>query len=260
VHQLDSAQLSMSLPADRPPPAAASPGSGAVTPVAELDLATVAEQLDRNGFALTPPLLTPEECVEISGMFDAEGVFRSTVVMARHQFGEGSYRYFGYPLPAIVQRLRAALYPPLARIANTWASRLGEPHFPEDLAALHARCAEAGQHRPTPLLLRYEAGGYNCLHQDLYGDVWFPLQVAFMLSEPDRDFTGGESVFVEQRPRAQSRPMVARPGRGQGLIFAVNNRPAPSARGYKRVTMRHGVSEVLSGIRYTLGVIFHDAK
>jgi hypothetical protein len=260
VPQVDSAQLSMSLPTDRPPPVAPRAGSGSVVPVADLDLAVITEQLDRNGFALTPPLLTPEECAEISGMFDADGVFRSTVVMARHQFGEGSYRYFDYPLPPVVRRLRAALYPPLARVANAWSDKLGEPRFPEELSALHARCAAAGQHRATPLVLRYEAGGYNCLHQDLYGDVWFPLQVAFMLSEPDRDFTGGESVFVEQRPRAQSRPMVARPGRGQGLIFAVNNRPAPSARGYKRVTMRHGVSEVHSGMRYTLGIIFHDAK
>jgi uncharacterized protein len=225
-----------------------------------LDMTPIARELDHNGFALTPALLTPEECDEMRGMYDAEGIFRSTIVMARHSYGEGTYRYFSYPLPQIVQRLRETLYPPLARVANGWAAKLGEPGFPGDLAALRERCARAGQHRPTPLLLRYEAGGYNCLHQDLYGDVWFPLQAAIMLSEPDKDFTGGESVFVEQRPRAQSRPMVARPGLGQGLIFAVNSRPAQSARGYKRVTMRHGVSEIHSGLRYTLGVIFHDAK
>lgn len=227
--------------------------------VDELDVDAIAEEVGRTGFAVTPPLLSPAECAGIRDMFDAEGVFRSTIVMARHQFGEGRYRYFDYPLPEIVGRLRAALYPPMARIANDWAAKLGEPGFPDDLAGLHARCAAAGQHRPTPLLLRYEAGGYNCLHQDLYGDVWFPLQVAVMLSEPDEDFTGGESVFVEQRPRAQSKPMVARPTRGQGLVFAVNSRPVPSARGHKRVVLRHGVSEIRSGLRYTLGVIFHDA-
>ncbi|WP_308258332.1 2OG-Fe(II) oxygenase [Saccharothrix obliqua] len=229
-------------------------------PAPDLDVAALAAELDRTGFATTPPLLDARECAEVAGLFSADGVFRSTVVMARHQFGEGSYRYFDHPLPGVVRRLRERLYPPLARIANAWADRLGEPGFPDDLAGLHARCAAAGQLRPTPLLLRYEAGGYNCLHQDLYGDVWFPLQVAIMLNAPDRDFTGGESVFVEQRPRAQSRPMVARPGLGQGLVFAVNSRPVPSARGHKRVVMRHGVSEVRSGVRHTLGIIFHDAR
>ncbi|MBV9383670.1 MAG: 2OG-Fe(II) oxygenase [Streptosporangiaceae bacterium] len=227
----------------------------------DIDWAAIGAELDRTGFALTPPLLSSAECDEITGMFDEPGVFRSTVVMARHQFGEGTYRYFGYPLPPVVQRLRQSLYPPLAGVANDWAARLGEDAgFPASHEELLRRCAAAGQRRPTPLLLRYEAGGYNCLHQDLYGDVWFPLQVAFLLSEPDKDFTGGENVFVEQRPRAQSKPMVARPGRGQGLIFAVNSRPVPSARGYKRVVMRHGVSEIREGLRYTLGVIFHDAK
>jgi len=255
VSRSHSAQLSMPL-CETPPPAAC---VGGVVRPEDLDFTTIGQELDRNGFALTQPLLTSQECDEVIGMFDTPGIFRSTVVMARHQFGEGTYRYFDHPLPEVVQRLREQLYPPLAVIANRWAARLGDPGHPLDLAGLHERCAAADQHRPTPLLLRYEAGGYNCLHQDLYGDVWFPLQVAFMLSEPDVDFTGGESVFVEQRPRAQSRPMVARPHRGQGIVFTVNNRPECSARGYKRVTMRHGVSEITSGLRYTLGVIFHDA-
>lgn len=235
-------------------------GSEPVTEPARLDWAAIGAGLDRNGYALTPPLLNSRECTEVSELFDADGVFRSTIVMARYRFGEGVYRYFDNPLPPIVARLRESLYPPLAAIANGWASKLGMPGYPDTLGGLAARCAAAGQRRPTPLLLRYEQGGYNCLHQDLYGDVVFPLQVAIMLSRPDADFTGGESVFVEQRPRAQSRPMVARPKQGQGLVFTVNERPVPSAtRGYRRVVLRHGVSEIHSGLRYTLGIIFHDA-
>ncbi|RJL32867.1 proline hydroxylase [Bailinhaonella thermotolerans] len=192
-------------------------------------------------------------------MFGRDDLFRSTVVMSRHAFGEGTYRYFRDPLVPIVQGLRERLYPPLARLANRWAARLGERAWPEDLDGLLAECAEAGQHRPTPLLLRYGPGGHNCLHQDVYGEVTFPIQVAVMLSTPDADFTGGESVFVEQRPRAQSRPIVARPTLGQGVVFPVRHRPVPSARGYKRVAMRHGVSTVTGGERHVLGVIFHNA-
>jgi uncharacterized protein len=224
------------------------------------DWAALEKELDRCGVAVTPPLLPPELCAELAGLYDRDALFRSTIVMSRHAFGEGSYRYFADPLPAPVRELRERLYPPLARIANRWAVRLGETRFPEDLAALHERCAAAGQHRPTPLLLRYGPGGYNCLHQDVYGEVTFPLQVAFMLSVPEEDFTGGESVFVEQRPRQQSRPVVARPGRGQGLVFPVRHRPVPGARGFRRVAMRHGVSEVGSGRRHVLGVIFHNAR
>lgn len=226
----------------------------------QIDWRATRSALDRNGFAMTPPLLSRAECESVAAMFDAPDVFRSTIVMAKHQFGAGTYRYFGYPLPPLVQRLRESLYPPLAAIANDWAKQLGTDRFPAEHSELLRQCAEAGQRRPTPLLLRYQAGDYNCLHQDLYGDIWFPLQVAFALSEPDADFTGGESVFVEQRPRAQSKPMVARPRQGQALIFAVNSRPAVSSRGYKRVVLRHGVSEITSGQRYTLGVIFHDAR
>ncbi|MFI0446000.1 2OG-Fe(II) oxygenase [Actinomadura sp. 6N118] len=225
-----------------------------------VDWVRAEEDLDRAGFALTPPLLSPQECAELIGMYGAGGVFRSTVVMARHAFGEGEYRYFGDPLPPLVQELRTRLYPPLAAIANRWAERLGEEAYPGDLEGLLEACAAAGQHRPTPLLLRYGPGGYNCLHQDVYGELTFPLQVAVMLSTPDVDFTGGESVFVEQRPRAQSRPIVARPGLGRGVVFPVRHRPVPSARGFKRVAMRHGVSEVLSGDRHVLGVIFHNAR
>ncbi|HEU5160303.1 MAG TPA: 2OG-Fe(II) oxygenase [Streptosporangiaceae bacterium] len=229
------------------------------------------KQLERSGVALTPPLLSPGECADLIAGFDRDELFRGTVVMARHAFGEGSYRYFRDPLVPVVGELRTRLYPPLARLANRWAERLGGrggpfgapgpgPAFPERLGQLLAVCAAAGQHRPTPLLLRYGPGGYNCLHQDVYGDITFPLQVAIMLSTPDVDFTGGESVFVEQRPRAQSRPVVVRPGRGQGVIFPVRDRPVPAARGYKRVVMKHGVSTVHSGRRYVLGVIFHNAR
>jgi hypothetical protein len=173
-------------------------------PATGLDWTGLEDELDRTGVAVTPPLLSPERCAELVALYDRDELFRSTIVMARHAFGEGSYRYFTDPLPDPVRALREELYPPLARIANRWAARLGEPAFPERLADLHERCAAAGQHRPTPLLLRYGPGGYNCLHQDVYGEVTFPLQVAFMLSVPDTDFTGGESVFVEQRPRQQS--------------------------------------------------------
>jgi hypothetical protein len=229
-------------------------------PGTALDWPALETELDRAGVAVTPPILTPARCAELLDLYDRDELFRSTVVMSRHAFGEGSYRYFADPLPGPVRELREHLYPPLARIANRWAARLGETGFPGDLAGLHERCAAAGQHRPTPLVLRYGPGGYNCLHQDVYGDVTFPLQVAFMLSEPDTDFTGGESVFVEQRPRQQSRPVVLRPGIGQGLIFPVRHRPVPGARGFRRVAMRHGVSEVRSGRRHVLGVVFHNAR
>ncbi len=225
-----------------------------------LDWTGLAAELNTEGVAVTPPLLSAEQCAELRELFDHPTAFRSTVTMARHRFGEGLYRYFAYPLPELVQDLRERLYPPLALIANEWARRLGQPAFAPDHEGLVEACAAAGQHRPTPLLLRYERGGYNCLHQDVYGDLTFPLQVAIMLDRPDEDFTGGESVFVEQRPRAQSRPLVRRPTQGQGLIFTVDHRPVRSVRGWSRVTLRHGVSAVLSGQRHVLGVIFHDAR
>jgi uncharacterized protein len=232
----------------------------AVARLSELDWPTLGDELDRWGFAVTPPLLDEGQCRELSELFEVDDAFRSTVVMSRHAFGEGTYRYFADPLPAVVQRLRVELYEPLAKIANEWAAQLGTGAFPDTLDGLIEVCAAAGQQRPTPLLLRYWAGGYNCLHQDLYGEVAFPLQVTVMLSVPDEDFTGGENVLVEQRPRAQSRPVVARLGRGEALLFPTRDRPVPGKRGPKRVAMRHGVSTVHTGERTTLGIIFHNAE
>lgn len=229
-------------------------------PQVRVDWAAVATELDERGVAVTPPLLSADECAAVIELFDRDDVFRSTVVMARHAFGEGRYRYFADPLVPLVGALRTALYPPLARLANVWAGRLGERTFPPALPELLAECAEAGQTRSTPLLLRYGAGGYNCLHQDVYGELVFPLQVAIMLNAPDRDFTGGESVFVENRPRQQSRAVVVRPGLGQGVVFPVRHRPVPGARGYRKVAFRHGVSAVGSGQRHVLGIIFHNAS
>jgi len=228
--------------------------------LADLDWPALEARLDGDGYAMTPPLLTAEQCAGMAGMFDDDARFRSTVIMARHAYGEGSYRYFADPLPPLVQTLRQACYPYLAAIANRWAQRLGERSFPPTLDGLLAECAALGQHKPTPLVLRYGPGGYNCLHQDVYGDLTFPLQLLVMLSKPDEDFTGGESVFVEQRPRQQSRPMVVRPRRGQAVIFPVRHRPRRGTRGDHRVQLRHGVSAVHTGERYVLGIIFHNAR
>ena len=236
------------------------PADVALPALDRLDWPALEARLDESGFAMTPPLLIPQQCAEVRNMFGDGERFRSTVVMARHAYGEGSYRYFADPLPPLVQGLRTALYPPIARIANRWADRLGERHYPEDLNGLLAECAGLGQGKPTPLVLRYGLGGYNCLHQDVYGDLTFPLQLLIMLSTPDVDFTGGESVFVEQRPRQQSRPMVARPGLGQAVVFPVRHRPRLGARGYHRVQLRHGVSAVHTGDRHVLGIIFHNAR
>ena len=225
-----------------------------------LDWDGLGERLDHDGVALTPPLLSPQQCARTAAMFDDDEHFRSTVVMARHSFGIGSYRYFADPLPPLVATLRERVYPHLARVANRWAEILDEPGFPPTLAELTERCARAGQHRPTPLLLRYGPTGFNCLHQDVYGDLVFPLQFLIMLGRPDVDFTGGESVFVEQRPRQQSRPVVLRPQQGQAVVFPVRQRPRRGSRGYHRVQLRHGVSEVHSGQRNVLGIIFHNAR
>ncbi len=226
----------------------------------DLDGDDVAARLDRDGFARTGPLLSPEQCRALIGTFADDTAFRATVRMARLSFGEGTYRYFADPLPGVVQTLRTRMYPLLAGVANRWAGLLGDDPFPTDHADLVRRCAEAGQLRPTPLLLRYGPGDYNCLHQDVYGDVTFPLQMLIMLNTPDVDFTGGESVFVEQRPRRQSRPMVVRPGLGEAVVFPVRHRPQRGARGHHRVQLRHGVSAVHTGERHVLGVIFHNAR
>jgi uncharacterized protein len=228
-----------------------------------VDWAEVAARLDGHGWAIIRGVLDAEQCRDLVSMYDAdvETRFRSHIVMARHGFGRGEYRYFSYPLPPLIQDMRTALYTRLAPVANAWNAAMGlAPRFPETHEEFVERCHAAGQTRPTPLLLRYVAGDYNCLHQDVYGEHLFPMQVTFLLAAPGEDFTGGEFVLVEQRPRMQSRVMVVPLGLGDGVIFAVNQRPARGSRGTYRVTLRHGVSEVLSGHRHTLGIIFHDAK
>jgi uncharacterized protein len=235
----------------------AGPGSGRL---ARVDWTAIARQLDERGHAVTPPLLTAAECRAVGALWNDAGRFRSHIDMARHRFGVGEYRYFAEPLPAVIARLRTWAYARLAPTANRWAAALGrEERFPESLAAFTTYCAARGQHRPTPLLLRYAAGGYNCLHQDLYGALAFPLQATFLLDAPGRNFAGGEFVLTEQRPRMQSRAEVVPLGQGDGVVFAVNRRPVRGARGVYRVTMRHGVSRVRAGCRHTLGLIFHDA-
>jgi hypothetical protein len=224
------------------------------------DWTRVAAGLDEQGWALLPGLVARRQCDILAALYDRDDAFRSTVVMARHGFGRGVYRYFAYPLPPPVARLRTALYPHLVPIANGWHVRMGlDTRFPAAHEDFLARCHAAGQTRPTPLLLRYGPGDYNCLHQDLYGEHVFPLQVAALLSEPGADFTGGEFALTEQRPRMQSRVMVVPLQKGDGVVFAVNSRPVRGSRGDYRVTMRHGVSRLLSGQRHTLGLIFHDA-
>ncbi len=224
------------------------------------DWAAVAADLDARGWAILPGLLDPATCAAIAAGYDDPECFRSHVMMARHGFGRGEYRYYRYPLPDPIAGLRTALYPRLAPIANRWHERLGVPGcFPAVHDDFLARCHEAGQRRPTPLLLRYGPGDYNCLHQDLYGEHVFPLQVAILLSHPGEDFTGGEFVLTEQRPRMQSRVEVVPLAQGDALVFAVNHRPVAGARGDYRVAMRHGVSTLRSGHRHTLGIIFHDA-
>ncbi len=216
--------------------------------------------LDERGHAVLPGLLDPAECRELAALYGSDEAFRSRVVMARHNFGRGEYKYLRYKLPPVVGALREALYPPLAPLANHWHERLRlAPRFPATLPEYLARCHAAGQQRPTPLILKYEAGDYNCLHQDLYGDLVFPVQATILLSHPGRDFTGGEFLLVEQRPRMQSKGEVVPLGQGDAVIFAVNHRPVAGAHGFYRARMRHGVSRLHSGRRFTLGIIFHDA-
>jgi hypothetical protein len=228
--------------------------------IESLDWATAAAELDLGGVTVLPGLLTPEQCKALTAAYDDSALFRSKVVMARHGYGRGEYQYFAYPLPPVVQTLRDGLYPHLAPIANHWHERMGLPaRFSGRHADFVQRYAEAGQHRPTPLLLRYQAGDYNCLHQDLYGEHVFPLQLVVLLSNPDGEFEGGEFVLTEQRPRMQSRATVVGLRQGDAAVFAVNDRPVRGARGDYRVKMRHGVGTVAQGRRHTLGVIFHDA-
>ena len=224
------------------------------------DWAAIAAALDAQGWARLPRLVTARECAALRALYAREERFRSTVDMARHGFGRGEYRYYAYPLPETVAGLRAVLYPPLSEIANRWNAAMGlETRYPDEHAAYLERCHRAGQTRPTPLLLRYAEGDYNCLHQDLYGEQVFPLQAVFLLAEPGRDFSGGELVLTEQRPRMQSRAEVVPLGLGDAAIIPVHHRPVRGARGIYRVSMRHGVSRLHSGSRHTLGIIFHDA-
>ncbi|RIJ09833.1 proline hydroxylase [Pseudomonas sp. 91RF] len=230
------------------------------SPLDTLDWVALEQQLDQDGCTVIRSLLRPETCERLSALYPQNEPFRSQVIMARHGFGRGEYKYLRYPLPPLVERLRSTLYPRLVPLANRWHERMGLPQrFPPLHSEFLARCHAAGQLRPTPLLLQYGPQDYNCLHQDLYGEHVFPLQVAILLSEPGEDFSGGEFVLTEQRPRMQSRPLVMDLRKGDALIFAVNQRPVKGARGDYRVTLRHGVSRLHSGKRHTLGIIFHDA-
>jgi uncharacterized protein len=226
-----------------------------------VDWTDIGAELDAQGCAVLKGLLTPEECRAIAAMYPDDARFRSRVVMGRHGFGRGEYKYFSYPLPDPIAELRPALYGQLCGVANRWNEAMGiDTRYPQQHADFLKRCHAAGQTRPTPLLLQYQAGDYNCLHQDLYGEHVFPIQVAILLSEPGRDFSGGEFVLTEQRPRMQSSPEVVPLRQGDAVAFAVHHRPVQGTRGYYRVNLRHGVSRIRSGNRHTVGVIFHDAK
>jgi hypothetical protein len=237
---------------------------GGRTPTVErvdgFDWQRIERELDQQGNAVLEQLLSPEECRAIAGLYATDGVFRSRIVMARHGFGRGEYKYFSYPLPDLLSELRTAIYSHLVPVANRWNEAMKtDVRYPENHAEFLARCHKAGQTRPTPLLLQYGVDDYNCLHQDLYGEHVFPFQLAVLLSEPGVDFTGGEFVMTEQRPRMQTRPMVVPLRQGDGVIFAVHNRPVQGKRGTFRVSLRHGVSRIRSGHRHTAGIIFHDA-
>jgi hypothetical protein len=229
---------------------------------ANIDWQNALSDLDERGFAIIPDVLTQKTCQELAAVYGDDPQFRSRIDMERYGFGQGEYKYFNYPLPPIVQQIRSSFYPRLAPLANEWLARLGSkrPHYPKKLSEFIEQCHQAGQRRPTPLILKYGAGDFNCLHQDLYGDIVFPFQVTFFLSQPEKDFTGGEFVLAEQRPRRQSRVEVLSPSQGDAVIFAVHHRPVRGNRGYYRANLRHGVSTLRSGERYTLGIIFHDAK
>jgi hypothetical protein len=239
----------------------ASAATSAEARVAAYDWQALAGELGNYGCAVLPKLLSAEECHTIAELYPDESHFRSRIHMARHGFGKGEYRYFKYPLPNLISGLRTALYPHLATVANDWNGRMGiDERYPDDHASFLQRCHDSGQTRPTPLLLQYVPGDFNCLHQDLYGDLAFPIQVAILLSEPGEDFTGGDFVLTEQRPRMQSRAEVVPLCQGDAVAFAVHNRPVQGSKGNYRVNLRHGVSRVRSGMRHTVGIIFHDAR
>jgi hypothetical protein len=220
----------------------------------------VLEDMNDNGYALVPKILTNKECDEFISQYNNEALYRKTINMERYRFGLGEYKYYQYPLPGLIQQLRESIYLKLAPIANNWMRVLNiDQHFPESLMQLLELCHAKNQTRPTPLILKYGKGGYNTLHQDLYGEVYFPMQVVLFLNEPDEDYKGGEFVMIEQRPRAQSKAIVLKPGKGDMLIFTTNFRPVKGSKGYYRVNMKHGVSELAEGKRYTAGIIFHDA-
>jgi uncharacterized protein len=260
VSSLRSVRTRGEAPSPRPSPPEAGEGALAAR-VAAFDWSAVAASLDAHGCAVVGPLLDAQACAGLVARYDDDACFRSRIIMARHGFGRGEYKYFAYPLPDMVAALRDTLYPPLALIANRWneSMRIGLV-YPGDHASYLARCHKAGQTKPTPLLLQYGPGDYNCLHQDLYGDHVFPLQATFLLSRPGVDFSGGEFVLTEQRPRMQSRAEIMPLAQGEGVIFPVHHRPVQGTRGSYRVNMRHGVSRLRSGHRHTLGIIFHDAK
>ncbi|WP_428993717.1 2OG-Fe(II) oxygenase [Brevibacillus choshinensis] len=229
--------------------------------IADLAWESLQQSLDEQGYAVLPPLLTETECQRMIETYEQPSHFRSTIDMARYRFGIGEYKYYQSPLPDLVQELREGFYPELAKAANRWLTQLGrEAIYPAALPEFLDHCHQAGQSRPTPLILKYGAGGYNCLHQDLYGDVFFPFQVVFVLNQKERDYTGGEFLLVEQRPRAQSRGHAVSLEQGAGLIFPTQHRPVAGSRGFYRTTLRHGVSTITSGTRHSLGIIFHDAK
>jgi hypothetical protein len=263
VHGNRVAQTHLVCQIQQMKPAAKSiaPSSATAARVDTIDWTRVAVDLDAQGCAVIEQLLTPQDCTALASLYPDDSHFRSRVVMGRHGFGRGEYKYFSYPLPDLVAELRPALYAPLSAVANRWNEAMGiDVRYPERHDAFLKRCHAAGQTRPTPLLLQYGAGDYNCLHQDLYGEHVLPLQVATLLSEPGRDFSGGEFVLTEQRPRMQSRPEVVPLRRGDAVVFAVHHRPVQGTRGFYRVNLRHGVSRIRSGHRHTLGVIFHDAR
>jgi hypothetical protein len=228
--------------------------------IEQLDWSTISNQLNEQGYTLAKKVITGDECNQLSNAYDLKELYRKTISMERYRFGLGEYKYFNYPLPSIIEQIRQQVYPYLAPIANFWMTVLNiNKQFPKRLEELLEECHAYHQTKPTPLILRYDKGGYNTLHQDLYGDIYFPMQLVLFLDEPGKDYEGGEFVLIEQRPRAQSKAIVLKPGKGDMLIFTTNFRPVKGSKGYYRVNMKHGVSEVISGRRHTLGIIFHDA-